>query len=272
MAFNPAYAADVGRPVNIRRDVGDALTGGLPLESPQPLTPASPEGPTTRDRIGAAASSIAGAIDPNTTSAFGQFAGGLARGFSGVDTYLRNLAGQHAAEGRQAKADQEESVLRGAQADYYKAGAEERRRPPQAPTPAADRDNWVPIPTAPGQPQRQRNSRTGETKPIVDEQGKPVMTPQRATSTPAAPRPKPTRMIDGRPYEQQPDGSWAPATVRGASTPTGAPSAAPSDVGVSQETMDALLDAVETDYPDMSPADQAKEVAKRVQQLRAPRP
>jgi hypothetical protein len=143
MAFDPLYAStpdNAGpgrpRPVNLRRDIGVAL-GQMPSFEPSvqglaPITklPQESSAPTDyRTRATAAANSIASSIDPNTPSAFGQFAGGLARGFAGVQNYLHAVTGQQEAqvEHRQDRAlaqrkGEADINATNAQADYYRAG------------------------------------------------------------------------------------------------------------------------------------------------------
>lgn len=195
MAFDSQYASTPGRPVNLRRDIGVAL-GQLPISNPavdNSMGGVPPEsGPPTdyRERATAAASSIASSIDPNTPSAFGQFAGGLARGFAGVQSYLQAVTGQQT-EQREANTDrqlnrervQATTEAERARAESERAQADRARQAPAAPTPAAD--NWDEVRNLPvGSPRLQINRRTGETKPVVDPQGRPL----RVQSPPVTPR------------------------------------------------------------------------------------
>lgn len=189
MPFDANYAATPGRPVNLRRDIGVAL-GQLPSLEPIPQE----SGPPTdyRERATAAASSIANSIDPNTPSAFGQFAGGLARGFAGVQSYLQAVTGQREAQ-QERQSDRALATRRAeagiasdeAQGRYYDAKAQEATRPEPVRTPTPAADQWEEVRGVPvGQPRLQRNRRTGQTKPVLDPQGRPL----RMEAPPVAPR------------------------------------------------------------------------------------
>ena len=200
MAFNPLYFSDPsrnpaldnamapGRPVNLRRDIGVAL-GQMPLPPEIPETAAEPSGPSFRDRATAFANSVANSIPRDTPSAFGQFAGGLARGFAGVQAYLQAVTGQ-ATERREANTDRElnrDRIRATTEAEKARGRSEDAQaarasQPPSAPTPAAD--NWELVPGAPGTPQMQRNRRDGTVKPVLDPQGRPVRVPARPEPAP----------------------------------------------------------------------------------------
>lgn len=211
MAFNPQYAATPGRPVNLRRDIGEAL-GRLPIANPAidnafggPAQEALPQESAmgARDRVTGAATSIANSIDPNTTSSFGQFAGGLARGFAGVQQYLQALTGQQQerAEANTDRTLNRERVIatteaERARAESERAQADRARQAPASPTQAAD--NWEEVRNRPvGSPRLQINRRTGETKPVMDPTGRPltVTAPPppapRAGRTTGTPSPRP---------------------------------------------------------------------------------
>lgn len=202
MAFNPLYASDPrrnpavdnaftpGRPVNLRRDIGTAL-GQMPLppEAPQVEAPSFslPGEGSIRDRATGAASAIANSIPADTPSAFGQFAGGMARGFAGVQAYLQAITGQRTeqAEGNTDRELNRERLRATTAAEQARGRSEDAqadrwRQPASVPTPAAD--SWEEVRNQPaGSPRLQINRRTGETKPVLDPSGRPL----RVTAPPA---------------------------------------------------------------------------------------
>ena len=151
MAFDPLYGAHPGRPLPRIRAIGQSLSpfnpavenamGGMEMP-PNANTPTSDStlqrvGQSLRsDRVGAAASSVAASLDPSSPYGPEAFVGGLARGFAGVQDYLRSVTGQRTAmqEHTQDRALNTRKVEQGiktdaAQAEYYRAGAQERTAP-----------------------------------------------------------------------------------------------------------------------------------------------
>lgn len=200
MAFNPMFAATPGRPINIRRDIGAALEPDLPPPATVPVGSSD-----TRDRLTGAAAAIGAGIDPNAPSGL-QFVGGVARGFAGVQQYLQAVTGQRTQATADAEKQKREGRLIDAQTDYYKAGAEERRRPDVAPTPARPRAPELRVGEDGFQYERGED---GVWKRSVDERGRPFRPrPTGSGRAPAPPRstPKTAAQARTRAQELQRDG------------------------------------------------------------------
>lgn len=194
----PVAATSVPRPATTaRQSLGAALMQppGMPQDDPSGF----------KSRIGAAIQGLGSQLDPNG-GGVESFLSGLTGGYS---TTQQGLTERAEAPYRQRQAQEEQALrdrLTGAQANYYNAQAYREMQPPQLPTAAVLRDNWVDVHTNPGEPQVQKNTRTGETRTVIGPNGRPMLTPR---GTPRAPA---TKTVNGRLLQQQPNGTWKDVT------------------------------------------------------------